>query len=119
MHRMRPSLAIFCVCLLLTPAMGQASPPQGTAPPGPLPSENRGFLGWFERPYQPRNVPPVVLANSNRLESLLRAGNLYLSMQDCIALVLENNLDIAIQRYGPPLAREVVRRAQAGAALRS
>ncbi len=31
---------------------------------------------------------------------------------------LENNVDIAIQRYGPYLAREVVRRAQGGGVLR-
>ena len=33
------------------------------------------------------------------------------------ALVLENNIDIAIQRYGPALAREVLRRAQGGGLL--
>src|SRR5579872_1594940 len=73
------------------------------------------------RPFhvQARIVVPARLTDSPRLESLVRAGNLYLSAQDVIALVLENNLDIAIQRYGPPLAREVVRRAQSGAALRS
>ncbi len=35
-----------------------------------------------------------------------------------IALVLENNLDIAVQRYGPYLAREVVRRTEGGGFLR-
>ena len=42
-------------------------------------------------------------------QALIRSGNLYLSAQDVIALVLENNLDIAVQRYSPLLAREVVR----------
>jgi len=65
-----------------------------------------------------RVVPPVKLANSPRLESLVRGGNLYLSVQDVIALVLENNLDIAVQRYSPLLAREVLRRAEAGGFLR-
>jgi outer membrane protein len=68
--------------------------------------------------FQKRSVAPVRLSNSPRLESLVRGGNLYLSVQDVIALVLENNLDIAIQRYGPPLAREVLRRAQGGGFLR-
>ena len=58
------------------------------------------------------------LTNSARLESLVRAGNLYLSVQDVIALVLENNLDIAVQRYSPFLAREVLRRAEGGGYLR-
>jgi outer membrane protein len=65
-----------------------------------------------------RVVSPAKLTNTPRLESLIRAGNLYLSAQDVIALALENNVDIAIQRYGPYLAREVVRRAQGGGALR-
>ena len=68
--------------------------------------------------FQKRMVSPARLTNSSRLESLVRGGNLYLSVQDVIALVLENNLDIAIQRYGPPLAREVLRRAQGGGFLR-
>ena len=35
-------------------------------------------------------------------------------MQDAIALALENNLDIAIQRYGPQLADAALLSAQAG-----
>jgi outer membrane protein TolC len=65
-----------------------------------------------------RIVPPPKLDNSPRLESLVRAGNLYLSVQDVIALVLENNLDIAVQRYSPFLAREVLRRTEGGGYLR-
>ncbi len=48
----------------------------------------------------------------------MRGGNLYLTSQDVIALVLENNLDIAVQRYSPFLAREVLRRTQGGGYLR-
>jgi len=66
-----------------------------------------------------RPVAPAKLNNTTRLESLLSGGNLYLSVDDVIALTLENNLDIAIQRYGPYLAREVIRRAQGGGPLRS
>jgi outer membrane protein len=66
-----------------------------------------------------RIVPPARVTNTPRLESLVRGGNLYLSAQDVIALVLENNIDIAIQRYGPILAREVVRRAAGGGLLRN
>ncbi len=59
------------------------------------------------------------MANSDRLEALVRGGNLYLSSQDVIALALENNLDIEIQRYGPLLARLVTKRAEGGGQLRS
>jgi outer membrane protein len=79
----------------------------------------QGSFTHFTRPFRARSVPPVNLANSPRLESLLRAGNLYLSAQDAVALAVENNLDIEVQRYGPLLAQEVLRRARAGGALRS
>src|SRR5580658_4411111 len=79
----------------------------------------QGPLARFTRPFRARSVPPVNLANSPRLESLIRAGNLYLSAQDAVALAVENNLDIEVQRYGPLLAQEVLRRARAGGALRS
>jgi len=78
------------------------------------------YIGRFLKPFhfEKRTVPPVRLANSPRLEQLVRGGNLYLSAQDVIALALENNLDIAVQRYGPFLSREVLMRAQAGGLLR-
>src|SRR5579871_4349234 len=83
-----------------------------------LPAEG-GHFGWLTRPYRPRTVPPVNLANTSRLESLIRAGNLYLTADDVVALAIENNLDVEVQRYGPLLAQEVLRRAQSGGALRS
>jgi len=77
-------------------------------------------LGHVLAPFhlEKRVVAPAKLSNSPRLESLVRAGNLYLSVQDVIALVLENNLDIAVQRYSPFLARETLRRAESGGFLR-
>jgi len=78
-----------------------------------------GRFSWLTRPYQPRSVPPINLANTSRIGSLTRNGNLYLTSRDVVALALENNIDIEVQRYGPLLAREVLRRAQGGGALRS
>ena len=77
-------------------------------------------VGGIIRPFhtERRIVSPATLGNTPRLDSLMRAGNLYLSAQDVIALALENNVDIAIQRYGPYLAREVLRRAEGGGFLR-
>ena len=84
----------------------------------PAPASH-GRLGRLTSPYRARSVPPVNLHNSSRLDSLVRSGNLYLSAQDVVALAIENNIDIEVQRYGPLLAREVLRRARAGGALRS
>ena len=108
---MRKLTTLFLVCCLTLPLQAQTSIRIDPAP------ETR----WsrFTRPYEPRSVPPVNLGNSSRIDALLRAGNLYLSAQDVIALVLENNIDIEVQRYGPLLAREVLRRAEGGGLLRS
>ncbi len=79
------------------------------------------YFGPILKPFhlERRIVPPANLGNTPRLESLVRGGNLYLSVEDVIALTLENNIDIAVQRYGPPLAREVLRRTEGGGALRN
>jgi outer membrane protein len=79
----------------------------------------KGGLGWLTRPYQQRQIPPINLANSSRFDSLIRAGNLYVSAQDVIALALENSIDIEVQRYGPLLQRELLRRAESGSLLRN
>jgi len=63
-------------------------------------------------------TPPLDLSNSSRLDQLLRAGNIYLSLQDAIALALENNLDIVRSRYGSLIAQTDIQRAKAGGALR-
>ncbi len=69
--------------------------------------------------YRAGSVPAIRLQNSSRFASLIRAGNLYLSSRDIVALAIENNIDVEIQRYGPLLAQQVLLRAQAGGALRS
>jgi len=78
-----------------------------------------GGLGRLTHAYQARTVPPISLANSSRLQALIRAGNLYLTAQDVVALAIENNIDVEVQRYAPLLQREVLRRAKGGGALRS
>src|ERR1700734_2044194 len=105
MRRLKTVIAILCVRLLIAPVFAEESHPL-IEPGGPFAS--------FTRPYRTKEVPPINVANSNRLDSLLRAGRLYLSLQDTIALALENNLDIEIQRYGPEIADANVMRAKAG-----
>jgi len=69
------------------------------------------------RPYLVHTVPPIRLANSSRLHELIRAGVLYLTARDAIALALENNIDIEVARYNSPLLAWRLERAQAGGAL--
>jgi outer membrane protein len=76
---------------------------------------------WFDRlagPYRAPRVPPVSFHNSPRIDSLIRAGNLYLSLPDAIALALENNLDIEFERFWPRIASTDVLRAKGGGTLR-
>ena len=116
MKSLQSSFALFCVVLLLVPgAFGQ----QQVIMPGTVlaPRETHWYSS-FTRKYTAFDVAPINLANSSRLESLIRAGNIYLSLQDAIALSLENNLDIEVQRYGPRLAEANLLRAQAGGLLR-
>lgn len=72
---------------------------------------------FFLRPYLAPEVPPIRLANSPRLRDLVRAGKLYLTAQDAIALALENNIDIEVARYNPLLDQWNLERAEAGGAL--
>jgi outer membrane protein TolC len=70
------------------------------------------------RSYSPKNVPPIRMTNSDRLHALIRGGNLYLSVQDALALAIENNLNLEIDRYGPLLADSALERAKAGGPIR-
>src|SRR5258706_10155460 len=66
----------------------------------------------------PRMSPVVSFDNSARVHDLMRAGNLYLSLQDALALAIENNLDIELQRYLLPVANTELQRARGGGTLR-
>ncbi len=107
-------LALLC---LLAPAWGQSDVPSGGSTPEVSTYKGTGLLSHFAWRYLPREVGHPVFYNSTRLESLMRAGNIYLSLQDAIALALENNLDIEVARYGRPEAESDVLRASAGQLL--
>jgi outer membrane protein len=70
------------------------------------------------RYYQAPPIPAVRLVNSGRLDRLMRAGKLYLTVQDALALAIENNLNLEIARYGPLLADSALERAKAGGPIR-
>ena len=65
-------------------------------------------------PYQMNAVAPGVLANAPRLEQLIHEGKLQLSLQDAIALALENSMDIVVQRYNPWIADVSLLKTRAG-----
>ncbi len=98
-----------------------APTPQNTPEARPLPMLNYSQpASHFPNPiapYAPRHVAAPNLANTARIDSLMRDGKLYLSLNDAIALALENNLDVAIARYNLNIADTDVLRARAGAPI--
>jgi outer membrane protein len=66
-------------------------------------------------PYKPRHVPPPNLSNTPRIDQLMHNGKIYLSIDDAVALALENNLDMGIARYTLNIADSDVLRAKSGA----
>lgn len=69
-------------------------------------------------PYTPIQVPEAQFANSPRIDQLIHNGKLELSAQDAIALALENNLDILVNRYYSWMAETDILRAKGGGAQR-
>ena len=114
-------------CLQLSPLLcGQdvpAAPMPQTAPASAQPqavhlqdySKPRSAFPHFLQPYQPQEVAQPNLGNSPRIDSLMRDGKIYLSIDDAVALALENNLDIDIARYNLNIADTDYLRAKSGA----
>jgi outer membrane protein len=71
----------------------------------------------FLKTWEPISIEAPVTTNSQRLEGLVHNGKMYLSLADAIVLGLENNYDIAIQRYNLDIADTELLRARAGAIL--
>lgn len=103
----RPAAAL-AAALLVFPAASQQTPQGVQRPAAPFPF----------RSYSAPAVPPIRLTNSMRLYSLMRAGVLYLSVRDALALAIENNLNLELDRYGPLEAASALERAKAGGPLR-
>ncbi len=113
------TIAAVCVWALCLPAAGFAWPgkhdPNSDDVSAINYAQTHGVLNTFSSPF----VPPAKLTNSPRLNELILNGKLSLSMEDAIALALENNLDIAVARYNLPLAQTNVLRTDGGGAARS
>src|SRR5580693_4270728 len=98
-----------------------APTPQNTPETRPLPVMNYSHAAsHFPNPiapYEARHLADPNLANTARIDQFMHDGKLYLSLNDAVALALENNLDIAIARYNLNIADTDVLRAKAGASI--
>jgi len=112
-----------------TAVWAQEAPPSQSAPPAAPPparpqpvhlkdySTPRSAFPRFLQPYRPEDVAQPNLGNSPRIDSLMRDGKIYLSIDDAVALALENNLDLDIARYNLNIAEADLLRAKSGASI--
>src|ERR1700687_4840635 len=123
--------ALFLAASMVPAAWAQDAPQGPSAPSAQLPaqqavpsksqpfdvkeySQPRSAFPNLLAPYTARHVAPPNLANTPRIDQLLHDGKLYISMDDAVALALENNLDIAIARYNLNIADTDIWRSKAG-----
>lgn len=85
---------------------------------GQGPAVTRGDRNGLFRPYYPMPVSRVNFDNSPRVQQLIRAGNLYLTLSDALSLAIENNLDVELERFSLPVADMELLRANGGGILR-
>jgi outer membrane protein len=76
---------------------------------------------WFPQilsPYRQQQTPPANLTNSKTLSEMIREGKIELSLHQLAALVVENNLNLAVDRYNNYFAQADLLRTRAGQAAR-
>ena len=120
-YRQRLAILIFAVvafgfgsCLHAQEAKSVTFPAQSFETPY---ARTRWFPTFWD-PYTSPMVPEPKMSNSERLHTLINDGKLRLSINDTIALALENNLDIAVSRYTLSFAQTDILRTQGGGSAR-
>ena len=123
-HLLPLCLAAVFLGAVPTALWAQQVPSSPSAPPAaPQPqdlhvrdySSPRSAFPHVLRPYMAQELAQPNLGNSARIDSLLRDGKIYLSIDDAVALALENNLDLEIARYNLNIAAADLLRAKSGA----
>jgi outer membrane protein len=105
------SLAVGIPAFAQAPQQGASQTAANSQQPSSIPytallgsndySKNKHTFPRFWSVYTPRFVPQPNLTNAPDLFSRIHGGKLELSLQDAIALALENDLDIAVAEYTP------------------
>ena len=143
---LRKALTLVLVGMLATAGFAQeATTPAASAPKGPIPialsdavtplpqapkpqgnaykfysdqNYSKGQSQWpkFWSVWGVRNMPQANFTNTPLIDQVIREGKIYLSLDQAVALALENNLDIAIQRYNLITADVDILRTSSGAA---
>src|ERR1035441_4205816 len=111
MSRFKSILSVVLCFVMALPMFAQTPEIKGNS--------SGGFFNRLAKDYLPTTVARISYEDSQRIERLIRAGSIYLSLRDAIALALENNLDIEVARLNPKLQQANLQRASAGALLRN
>jgi outer membrane protein len=121
-------VVVVFLTLAMSPLTLRAQDAQPSPPPAPQPakahpfpiedySRPRSAFPHVLQPYAPRPVDQPNLGNSPRIDALMHDGKIYLSINEAIALALENNLDLDIARYNLNIADADLLRAKSGASI--
>ncbi len=101
------------ILLAVQACLGQTSQPQK--------SDYSTNPRWFPNilsPYKQQQTPPPDLTNSKSLSEMIRDGKIELSLQRLAAVVIENNLNLAVDRYNNYFAQADLLRTKSGQAAR-
>src|ERR1700722_14691641 len=119
---------LICACPQLSVLHAQDVPSAPAPQPVPAPakpqeihlqdySKSSSAFPHLIQPYLPKELAQPDFGNSPRIDSLMRDGRIYLSINDAVALALENNLDLDIARYNLNIAAADLLRAKSGASI--
>ena len=103
------------IALLLA---GRASLAQTVQSETPDYSTNTTLFPQVLTPYKARRIPPLDPNNTKTLSQMIREGKIELSVPQLAAAVVENNVNIAADRYNIYFAQADILRANAGQAAR-
>jgi outer membrane protein len=109
-RRTASAVTIFLCCLRISTVLAQNAVDRT-----PQVSMNSGFP---RNQFRPGSVSEPVMLDSPRIGNLIQNGQLNLSLEDAIAIALENNLDLELERYGVRMANTDTVRAEGGGVLR-
>ena len=104
---------IVTILVTLQASLAQTSQPQTT--------DYSTNSKWFPKvlsPYKQQGTQPPDLANSKTLSGMIREGKIELSLQQLAAMVIENNLNLAVDRYNNYFAQADLLRTKSGQAAR-
>jgi outer membrane protein TolC len=116
-----PLAVMILACFVQTSGQAQDTPmpnaPNAQRPDWKGYMRPRSYFPNVFAPYRVRTLPPPNLTNTPRLEQHMRDGKLYISINDAVAMALENNLDLAIARFNRFIAETDIWRAEAGSPI--